>query len=310
MAKRKKFINIRRVIRYSLVYRLVRFFIFLSGVMPRVAWLKFCGFLGRLGYVFAKKTRRLTLAHLSLAYGKEKSQKEIRKLSRLVFEYLGKNTGEMLRATKVETLEELKKFLVVNGMEHYDAAHKKGRGVIFLTCHLGAFDLQVSAMALQGLNPNIIGTPLKNRKLNELLWNYRNKYGAVAIARGRETFKLLKVLKSGGSVALLIDQDTKVKSRFVNFFGKAAATPIGATVLALKTGAAVVPTYVHLASDWKQHMTILPEIPLTITGDEEADIMTNTQALSDFIEATIRRHPEQWVWMHQRWKTRPGQELS
>lgn len=222
---------------------------------------------------------------------------------------LGKNAGEMLRATRVKTLPDLEKFLVTHGLENYERAIKKGKGVIFLTCHLGAFDLQVSNMALRGLNPNIIGTPLKDERLNELLWNYRNMHGAIAIARGRETFRLIKVLKSGGSVALLIDQDTKVKSRFVNFFGRPAATPVGATVLAMKTGAAIVPTYVHLGSDWKQHMHILPEIPMTLTGDEEADMISNTQVLTRFIEDVIRKHPEQWVWMHQRWKTKPGEEV-
>jgi KDO2-lipid IV(A) lauroyltransferase len=305
MSKRKK---IRRKIRYSLVYRFVQFLIFISNAIPRVSWLKFCGFLGRMAYLFASKTRRRVRTHLSFAFP-EKSSEQVHALSKEVFEMLGKNAGEMLRATRVRTLQDLEKFLVTHGLEYYERAIKKGKGVIFLTCHLGAFDLQVSNMALRGLNPNIIGTPLKDERLNELLWDYRNMHGAIAIARGKETFKLIKVLKSGGSVALLIDQDTKVKSRFVNFFGKPAATPVGATVLAMKTGAAIVPTYVHLGKDWKQHMHILPEIPMTHTGNEEADMITNTQVLTNFIEDVIRKHPAQWVWMHERWKTKPGEEV-
>lgn len=219
---------------------------------------------------------------------------------------LGKNSGEMLRATRVKTLDDLQKFLVTHGLENYEVATQKGKGVIFLTCHLGAFDLQISNMALRGLNPNIIGTPLKDQRLNELLWDYRNMHGAIAIERGRETFRLIKVLKSGGSVALLIDQDTKVKSVFVNFFGRPAATPIGATVLAMKTGAAIVPTYIYLGKDWKQHMHILPEIPMTLTGNEEADVLTNTQVLTNFVEDVVRKYPDQWVWMHRRWRTKPS----
>ena len=111
-------------------------------------------------------------------------------------------------------------------------------------------------------------------------------------------------------MALLIDQDTKVKSRFVNFFGKMAATPVGATVLAMKTGASVVPTFVYLGEDWKQHMHILPEIPMHLTGDDETDMVYNTQILTNFIEDTIRKHPEQWVWMHGRWRTKPGNEIK
>src|SRR5690606_20986244 len=181
----------------------------------------------------------------------------LRDLSRRNFSMLGKNAGEILRSARIRNLAQLEEFLVTHGLENFEEARAKGRGVIFLTCHLGAFDLQVTNMAMRGLDPNIIGTPLKDKRLNDLLWNYRNLHGAVAISRGKETFRMLKVLKSGGSVALLIDQDTKVKTVFVDFFGMQAATPVGATVLALKTGAAVVPTYIYMGEDELQHMHIL-----------------------------------------------------
>ena len=222
---------------------------------------------------------------------------------------LGKNAGEILRSLKVKSLADLEKFLVTEGLENYERAHAKGKGVMFLTSHVGAFDLQVTNMALRGLNPNIIGTALKDERLNELLFEYRNAFGAIAIERGKESVRLFKVLKSGGSIAILIDQDTKVKSRFVDFFGMKAATPIGATVLALRTGCAVVPTYIYLGEDGKQHMHILPEIPLVSTGDEETDLIVNTQNFTNVTEQIVREHPEQWVWMHERWKTKPGEEI-
>src|SRR5690606_5942238 len=125
MGKSKRLKKIKRKIRYSLVYRLVRFFIFLSGIMPRVAWLRFCGFLGRIAYRFATETRILVKRHLTIAFDNEKTREEINTLAKRVFEYLGKNTGEMLRATKVNTLEELKAFLQVSGMENYEQANKK-----------------------------------------------------------------------------------------------------------------------------------------------------------------------------------------
>jgi KDO2-lipid IV(A) lauroyltransferase len=300
----------RREIRYSLVYWFVRWLIVTSRITPRPVWLSFCGFLGSIAYRFAAKTRQLSLQHLAIAYP-EKSPGEIKKLAKGMFRMLGKNAGEILRASgTVKTLPDLQKILVTHGFENFEVANAKGKGVIFLTGHIGAFDLQVTNMALRGLNPNIIGTPLKDKRLNELLWGYRNAHGAIAIERGRETFRMIKVLKSGGSVALLIDQDTKVKSRFVNFFGKPASTPVGATVLALKTGASVVPTYIHLGDDGMQHMYICPEIPMKITGDDEVDMVYNTQVLTTFLEEQIRKHPTQWVWMHERWKTKPGEEIA
>lgn len=294
---------IRRSVRYTLVYWLVRLMIAVSYILPRKTWLYVSGKLGSLAYYFAPETRVLTLSHLAMAFP-EKSAAEIKRLAKNTFKMLGKNGGDILRSSKVKDLNQLEEFLTTQGLENYEAAHAKGKGVIFLTCHLGAFDLQITNMAMRGLNPNIIGTPLKDRKLNDLLWNYRNLHGAIPIARGKETFRMIKVLKSGGSVALLIDQDTKVKTVFVDFFGLPAATPVGATILALKTGAAVIPTYIYLGEDGLQHMHILPEIPMTITGVEEADVRFNTQVLTNFIEEQIRKYPDQWVWMHERWKTK------
>jgi len=300
---------LKKRIKYSSLYFFIRFLIFFSNLLPRKVWLAFCGWLGGIAYAFSPKPRERTIRHLGLALGKEMSPREIMNLSKQVFIMLGKNAGDILRSLNVRSLDDLNKFLVTHGIENYEKAHAKGKGVMFLTSHLGAFDLQITNMALRGLNPNIVGTALKDERLNELLWQYRNAYGAVAIERGKESVRLFKALKSGGSIAILIDQDTKVKSRFVDFFGMKAATPIGATVLALRTGAAVVPTYVYLDKDGKQHMHILPEIPLVFTGDEEKDLLINTQNFTNFTEQIVREHPDQWVWMHERWKTRPGEEI-
>jgi Kdo2-lipid IVA lauroyltransferase/acyltransferase len=296
-------------LKYSVIYYFVRFLIFTSNLLPRKMWLAICGGLGRLAYYFATVTRERSIAHLGLAYNKEKSLREIIQLSKEMFSMLGRNAGDILRARAIKTLADLDKFIVVHDYENFEQANTKGKGVIFLTCHLGAFDLQITVMSLRGLKPNIIGTPLKDDRLNELLFDYRNAYGAVAIERGKETLRLIKALKRGGAVAILIDQDTKVKSRFVNFFGMQAATPVGAAILAMKTGAAVVPTYIYLGEDNQQHMHILPEIPLVLSGNDEEDMIINTQNYTRFIEEQVRKHPEQWVWMHERWKTRSGEEV-
>jgi len=301
---------LRKRIKYTAFYFFVRFLIFASSLLPRTLWLAFCGWLGKIAYAVSPKPRERAIHHLGMAFGKEKSTQEILTLSKRVFVMLGKNGGDIIRSLNVRTLNDLNRFLITEGLENYEKAFAKGKGVMFLTSHLGAFDLQITNMALRGLKPNIIGTALKDERLNELLLQYRNAYGAVAIERGKESMRLFKVLKSGGSIAILIDQDTKVKSRFVDFFGMKAATPIGATVLALRTDAAVVPTYIYLGEDGKQNMHILPEIPLVRTGDEETDLLVNTQNFTNFTEQIVREHPEQWVWMHERWKTRPGEEIQ
>ena len=291
--------------KYFVLYWFVRFLLGFSNLLPRTWWLAFCGWLGKIGFALVGRYRNQTIAHLGMAYAGKKSAREIYAMARQTFIMLGKNAGDIFRSMNVKTLTDLERFLVTTGLENFEKANAKGKGVIFLTCHLGAFDLQVTNMALRGLKPNIIGTTLKDPRLNDLLVNYRNAYGAIAIERGKETFRLIKALKLGGAVAILIDQDTKVKSVFVDFFGMKASTPVGAAVLALKTGAAIVPTSVYLGADNKQHMEILPEIEVISTGNEEADIVVNTQRFTNFIEQQVRKHPEQWVWMHERWRTRP-----
>jgi KDO2-lipid IV(A) lauroyltransferase len=282
--------------------------LFISGLIPRSWWLVYCGWIGSLAYFFATKTRRLMTKHIGIAFP-EYSHKQINSLARENFKMITKNAGEILLATRIRSVTDLEKILTIHGYENFENAKAKGKGVIFLTCHVGAFDLQITVMSLKGLRPLIIGTPLKNKHLNQLLWKQRNAHGAIAVERGKEMFRLLKELKSGGSLAILIDQDTKVKSRFVNFFGKPAATPVGAAIFAMKTGASLVPTYIYLGDDNRQHMHFLPQIETIGTGDEERDMIENTQRYSDFIESIIRQHPAQWVWMHERWKTKFGEEI-
>lgn len=307
--KSKKFKKIRRKIRYSLILGLVRFMIFISRFFPRKLWLTLLGWLGLMAYYISSRSRSLTIKHLTLVFGKEKTVQEIKNLSREVFIMMGKNGGEIIRSFNYYKLSDFDKFRVVHNPDIAERAYAKGKGVIFLTGHCGAFELAATEVALRGYKPLIIGTPLKDKRLTSLLWKQRSKLGSAAIERGKETVRMLKTLKSGGTIGILIDQDTRVKSVFVNFFGIPCATPVGATILALKTGAAVVPLFYHLRDDGMQEANFYPEVELVRTGNEEEEIQINTQMFNDIIEREIRKHPTQWLWMHERWKTKPGEEI-
>jgi len=267
-----------------------------------------CGWMGMVGYWFAARARRQTLAHLKQAYGREKSESEIRQLARDVFRMIGKNAADIIRAFKIYDFPRFQKIRIAQGFEHAERAHARGKGVIFLTAHFGAFEFVATELSFRGYKPLIIGSRLKDERLNELLWEQRNKVGAVAIERGKETMRLMRALKGGDSIAILIDQDTRVKSVYVDFFGKSCSTPIGAALFASKTGAAVVPIFFHLRPDGMQEVNCYPEVEMIQTGSEENDLVVNTQKLTAVIEAEIRKHPSQWLWMHRRWKTRPPEE--
>lgn len=242
-----------------------------------------------------------------MAFGKEKSAREIIGLSHDVFKMMGKNAGDIFHGFRVSDMESFKKFTDIRGSEIANAAVASGKGVIFFSGHVGAFELIATELSLEGYKPLVVGTAMKDERLTNLLWSHRNKLGAYTIERGKETMRLIRTLKAGGTFGILIDQDTKAKSVFVNFFGIPCATPIGATVLAMKTGAVLIPMFFHLREDGMQEVNYYPEVELTLTGNDQEDLVVNTQKLTDIIEREIRKHPAQWVWMHERWKTKPGE---
>jgi len=305
MAKRP----IGKEIKYTALYWFVRFLIFVSNKMPRKWWLAFCGSLGKLAYAFLPRNRELAMVHLGMVYSREKSPNEIKAICREFFVMLGKNAGDVLRSTAIRGLGDIEKVSTVNNYGNFERAYAKGKGVLFITGHIGAFDLLVTYMSLRGMKPYVIGTPLKDERLNDLMFQHRNAFGAVAVEKGKEMVRLFKALRTGGSVAMLIDVDTRVKSRFVNFLGMPAATPVGAAILAMKTGAAVVPMFIHLNEKGLQEIDVFPEVEVKTDGDEESDMVENTQRFTRVIESFVRQHPTQWTWMHERWKTRPGEEV-
>ena len=222
--KSKKFKKFRRKVRYPIVYGSIQFMIHFSRIVPRKVWLSVLGFFGGISYYLASKTRNLTIKHLTMAYGNEKTPKQIKQLARNVFIMMGKNAADIIRAYKIETIEEFGKIRELRGIEHAKNALAKGKGAIFVSGHCGAFEFIATELSLQGFNPIVVGSPMKDERLTKLLWNQRNKLGGSTIERGKENIRLIKSLKAGGAFGILIDQDTRVKSTFVDFFGIPCAT--------------------------------------------------------------------------------------
>jgi KDO2-lipid IV(A) lauroyltransferase len=147
---------------------------------------------------------------------------------------------------------------------------------------------------------------MHNPKMNKLLMDFRSGYGAKVVYSDEGLLKPLRILQRGEVFIILIDQDIpKGKGTFVDFFGKPAYTPIGAAWLALKSNAAVVPLAIHRLPNERHLVTILPEVEVSRSGNNEQDIQENTQRFTNALEHLIRQEPSQWVWMHKRWKTQP-----
>ncbi|MEZ5276085.1 MAG: lysophospholipid acyltransferase family protein [Opitutaceae bacterium] len=296
----------RRGTRSAVLCPLFRMAIVVCRVVPHRWSHAFFGMMGGLAYFLIGRDRRRTIAHLTQAFGNESSPAQIRRMAREVFRNLGMSFADLLISQSITTKEQLDEILTVEGAEHLEQAFQRGNGVVTLTCHLSAFELTGVYCALR-YPTYIVGARIDDEKLNALLLESRERLGATNIYKGEANLKLFRALKQGALLGLLIDQDIAVKSVYVDFFGHPASTPVGPALLAQRTNAACIAMAIRRV-DGKLHLTIAPEIPIDRTGDTEADLLSNTRRFSEITEAFIRQAPTQWVWMHRRWKTQPGEQ--
>ncbi|MEZ5276084.1 MAG: hypothetical protein R3F07_06880 [Opitutaceae bacterium] len=298
--------RIRRNARSTVLSPLVRLSIFLCRVLPHSWSHLFFATLGNLAYLVIPRDRERTLTNLTDIYGDQYSPRQIRSMARQVFRNLGHSAADFMIAQSITTKEELEEVLSVEGQEHLEKAYRQGRGVVVVTCHLSCFELLGVYCALR-YPTYIVGARIDDEKLNAILLKSRERLGATNIYKGEANLALFKALKKGALLGLLIDQDIKVKSVFVDFFGRPASTPVGPALLAQRTGAVCLGAGIRRIGR-KQHLTFTPEIEIARTGDTEADLLTNTRRFSEVTETFIRQAPTQWVWMHRRWKTQPGHD--
>lgn len=299
--------NLYKKTRDDLFFLLVLGFIRLLRLLPRRPALALMRFLGRLGFALAKGPRRRAIDHLTLVYGREKSAAEIKNLARRVFIHFATAAADLIRMP-VLLREDINRLVTSSGMEHLDRAFATGRGLLMITCHFGNWEILGAWLARNGYRMSVVGTTLFDPRLDQILVTTRDQAGYTNIARGKGTREIIRTLKKGEAVGMLIDQDTKADGVFVNFFGRPAHTPTGPAVLARRLDLPIVPIFCYLQDDFTYRVECLPPLDLVNSGDEARDILVNTQKCSDAYEAIIRRFPEQWVWMHKRWKTQPGQE--
>jgi KDO2-lipid IV(A) lauroyltransferase len=262
--------------------------------------------MGRIWFAVDRKHREIAINNMTLAFGDEKKQPEILDLARKVFINIGRivfEIGWSLRHDKKDIENNIK----IEGLSNLKAAHDKGRGVLILTGHMGNWELGITALAMTGYTSSIIGRPLDFRALDKFMIESRNRFGAEMIPTSGSMRKVLRSLDQGRIVVVLLDQNVDwYDGVFVNFFGRSACTNKGLALLARKTGAPVVPVFmVRDGSSFTGECG--KEIPLVKTDDKTKDIEINTQNYNDVIESIVRRYPDQWFWVHQRWKTRPYQ---
>ena len=284
-----------------LIYVAVVFVVSLLRSLPRGTAIKTMRFLGSLAFRLAKKEREKTIRHLTWAFGDEKSPQEIESLARQVFRNLSTAAADAIRLPVI-IREGINNLVSIQGIEHLQNSLAKGNGAIWLTGHFGNWELLGAYLAQNGLPLKVIGRTAYDQRLDKMIVDGRNQAGYSNIARGKGTREIIRSLRDGCAIGMLIDQDTNVEGVFVNFFGRPAHTATGPVVLAQKFGAPIASVFMRLCPDSTYHIECGEEIVLQNTGDEDVDLIANTQKCSDVYERMIRRYPDQWVWMHERWK--------
>jgi KDO2-lipid IV(A) lauroyltransferase len=277
----------------------------LARALPRPALLA-CGSLaGRIGYALDLRRRRIALANLRLAFGPELDRGRSRHLLRASWRHFGRIT---LDACKLLALDRraIEPLVRLHGVEHLTAACGRGRGVLLFSGHFGHWELGCAAVAhCLGLPLTLVARPLDNPHLERRLERLRARADNVVIHRRHALRSILRALRAGRTVGLLIDQDARDGGVFVPFFGHPASTTPALALLALRSGAAILPSFSVLGSDGTCDVTFGPPLAVEATTNRAADVLRITAACTAVVESWVRRHPEQWLWMHRRWKSLP-----
>ena len=278
------------------------------GVLPRPVARSLATGVAQVLYAASPKLRKTAEMNLRIAFPEWNESRRNAVIHGMV-RNLGWMAAEMARFPKYSK-ENIEQIVVLDGNENFVEGQRRGKGVLFLTGHIGAWELSSFAHALYGYPLHYMARPLDNGKLDDLLNVYRCSSGNRPIFKNESARVMLKILKEAGTIGILADQNTMPEEAvFVDFFGKRASTSTGIARVALHTDAAVVPGYAVWDEGIRKYRLRF-ELPVELirTGDVERDVLENTQKFTKVIEDIIRKYPEQWVWVHGRWNTRPEGE--
>jgi Kdo2-lipid IVA lauroyltransferase/acyltransferase len=290
----------KRLSRFSLLW-LIRLLRLLVRLLPYRIGVRTGALFGMIAYHLLQRERKRTIAHLSRGYP-DKSSDWIAGTARRCFKHLGMSLFEVLMMTPGRALG----ITEFGGEENIRTALSRGKGVVVVTGHIGNWELMGHAAAARGYTMSVIAAPIEPASVNDIIVGLRSSLGVKTILRSRSgaAKELIRVFKENRLLGILIDQDTDVEGAFVDFMGSPAWTPTAAASMALKFDAPVLIASIKRLSPLRHRVTVdLPD--LIRTGDVDRDILMNTAMFTKKLEERIRECPEQWVWMHRRWRRQP-----
>jgi KDO2-lipid IV(A) lauroyltransferase len=247
--------------------------------------------------------RNLAFAFPDLAEGRREA------ILRGVFQTLGRLVLSFARFPHLSR-ENIQDWIRYDGLEHFERAQRCGRGVLVLTAHLGNWELSALAHGLYGRPMHILVRPLDNPYLDRLVRRYRTLSGNRVIEKTDSARRIFEALQANHAVGMLVDQNAAPDAGvFVDFFGRKACASTGLVKIALRTGAPVVPGFALWDENQGRYvLRFWPPVEMVLTGDADRDVQVNTQRTHTVLEQIIRQYPDQWLWIHRRWKTRPPGE--
>jgi len=280
----------------------------LLGALPRAAARTLGAWITQCLLLLMARRRRTAEFNLRMAFP-EWTEAQRRAVIRGMARHLGWMAAEFAQFPRWN-LETIRQRVVLDGQENFLAGRSRGKGVVFLTGHIGAWELSSFAHALYGFPLHYIARPVDNPGVDALINRYRCLSGNRPIFKNESARVMLKVLREAGTVGILADQNTAPEEGvFVDFFGREACATTGIARVALYSGAAVVPVYCYWDAGMRTYrLRFEPPVELVRTGDAARDILENTRRFAKVLEGIIRKYPDQWVWVHARWKTRPKGE--
>jgi KDO2-lipid IV(A) lauroyltransferase len=261
----------------------------------------------KLGYFFATRQRCIALEGLRIAFGNEKSEKELKDIIQKCFLHMAKSGMEMLFLMERAWL--IKERCKVFGKENLDSALSKGKGLILVSAHFGNFPLMLAKLSLEGYKVNVIVRHMRDQRIENYFEEKRrflNIHSIHTQPKDECVKKSIEALRRNEILCIQLDQNFGQKGGvFVDFFGRKAATAIGPVIFSLRTKAPILPTFIIRERDDTHRIIIEPELKLQEKGDYKETLIFNIQRITKIIENYIHKYPAEWGWIHKRWKTRP-----
>lgn len=298
---------------YGIGRRMILFCEFVTCLLPLSTLYLFASFLGWAGYTFGVRHRRTAIESLSKAFGKTKSEAEIKRIARECFNTMAASAVEFFMFMRHP--ERIRDLVEIEGLDNLKKALSQGKGVVAISAHFGSFPLLLSRLSLEGFRVNTVLRHMRDPKLDELFEAKRRlmKVGSIYTQpRQSCVSESLKALRDNEVVFVQLDQNFGTGGIFVDFFGVKAATATGPVIFSLRTGAPIVPMFIYRLKGPRHRIVIEPafcfeEKPGMSRHEKIVEIVSG---LTILIETYIRKYPYEWGWIHKRWKARPKEETA